>query len=66
MVLKTPYLPLRTGLIHVNDGNPGAAMSADLRNLPKVFAIAELEEGAHELHGVLLTSITSTHWFGEF
>ncbi len=56
----------RSGLIHINNGEPGAAVSSDLRNLSKIMAVAELADGAHELHGVLQTAITTTYGGGDF
>jgi hypothetical protein len=46
-------------LIHVNDGNSGAAVSKDLTNLKKILVVAELPEGQSELHGIVHLAITS-------
>lgn len=43
----------RTGLIHINDGNVGAEVSADLKNLKMSIVCAELPDGQSELHGVV-------------
>ena len=55
----------RTGLIHVNDGNPGSAVSKDLKDLKKILVVVNLPEGQEELHGVVHLAITAAHWIGE-
>ena len=54
------FISYRTGLVHINRGEPTAELSKDLRMLDKQFAVVELAEGDSDVHGVVLLALTST------